>query len=62
MTADQMLDRARRAERLRLRFSEIERRSESKGLYEEALEVQRLRREQEAAARYWRNRAGAVTG
>lgn len=57
MTEEQTIDRAKRAERLKVHFSEIQRDLERDGLYEQALEAQRLCREQEAAARYWRERA-----
>jgi hypothetical protein len=57
MTIEQMIHRAERAEKLKRRFTEFELEAEREGLYEEALETQRLCREQEAAARYWRDRA-----
>jgi hypothetical protein len=57
MTSEQMIYRAQQAERLLERYSELERESEAAGLYEEALEVRRLRLEQEAAVSYWRDRA-----
>jgi hypothetical protein len=57
MTREQMLDRAERAERLRQRFAELERAREDQGLYEDALEAQRMLHEQTAAALYWRSRA-----
>jgi hypothetical protein len=57
MTNEQMIYRAQQAERLRERFTELERERESAGLYEEALEARRLRLEQEAALIYWRSRA-----
>ena len=57
MTTEQMIHRAERAEQLKQRFTEFELEPERDGLYEQALEAQRLCREQEAAARYWRERA-----
>jgi hypothetical protein len=57
MTAEQMNYRARQAEHLLERFTELEREHESAGFYEEALEAGRLRLEQEAAVSYWRDRA-----
>ena len=60
MTAEQMIDRAERAERLKERFTDFELEMEKDGLYEQALEAQRLCREQEAAARYWRDRANGA--
>jgi hypothetical protein len=57
MTKEQMIHRARRAEQLHRRLSEVEREREATGLYEEALEAKRLRLEHEAAALYWRSRA-----
>ncbi len=60
MTEDQMIDRAERAERLKERFTAFELEMEKEGHYEQALEAQRLCREQEAAARYWRDRAGGA--
>lgn len=60
MTVEQMIDRAERAERLKQRFTDFELEMERDGLYEQALEAQRLCREQEAAARYWRDRAGGA--
>ncbi len=52
-----MLDRAAKAERRGERYAEIERNCEARGLYEEALEAIRMRREHEATADYWRTRA-----
>jgi hypothetical protein len=57
MTSEQMIYRAKQAEHLRERFTELERKRERHGLYEQALEARRLRHEQEAAALYWRDRA-----
>jgi hypothetical protein len=57
MTNEQMIHRARQAERLLERYSELERDRESAGLYEDALEARRLRLEQEASLIYWRARA-----
>ena len=57
MTSEQMIYRAQQAEHLLKRFTELERESESAGLYEEALEAHRLRLEQKAAVSYWRERA-----
>jgi hypothetical protein len=57
MTPEQMIYRARQAEHLLERYSELERERESAGLYEEALEARRLRLEQEASITYWRSRA-----
>jgi hypothetical protein len=57
MTSEQMIYRAQQAERLLERYSELEQEHETAGLYEEALEVRRLRLEQEAAVSYWRERA-----
>jgi hypothetical protein len=57
MTPEQMIYRARQAENLLERYSELERERESAGLYEEALEARRLRLEQEASISYWRSRA-----
>jgi hypothetical protein len=62
MTREQMLDKAERAERLRQRFAELERTRERQGLYEEALDAQRLLHAQTAAALYWRARAGGDGG
>lgn len=61
MTQEQMIHRAKRAEQLRKRLAEVEQEREATGLYEEALEARRLRLEQEAAAEYWRSRAGGGT-
>jgi hypothetical protein len=60
MTSEQMLHRAMQAERLNKRLAEVERDRERTGLYEEALEARRLGLEQEAAARYWRERANGA--
>jgi hypothetical protein len=57
MTSEQMSYRAQQAERLLDRYSELEREHETAGLYEEALELRRLRIEQEGAVSYWRERA-----
>jgi hypothetical protein len=57
MTPEQMIYRARQAENLLERYSELERDRESAGLYEEALEARRMRLEQEASLIYWRSRA-----
>jgi hypothetical protein len=57
MTPEQMIYRARQAENLLERYSELERERESAGLYEEALEARRMRLEQEASLIYWRSRA-----
>jgi hypothetical protein len=57
MTLEQMIYRARQAEHLLHRYSELERERERDGLYEEALEARRLRLEQEASITYWRSRA-----
>ena len=59
MTTDQMIHRAKRAEQLHKRLTEVEQEREATGLYEEALEARRLRLEHEAAALYWRSRARA---
>jgi hypothetical protein len=61
MTTEQMLHRAKRAEQLRERLTEVEQEREATGLYEEALEARRLRLEHEAAAFYWRSRASGGT-
>jgi hypothetical protein len=61
MTREQMIYRARQAEQLHERFTELERERQQHGLYEQALEARRLRHEQQAAAMYWRNRATAST-
>jgi hypothetical protein len=61
MTKEQMIHRAKRAEQLHRRLFEVEREREATGLYEEALEAQRLRLEHEAAALYWRSRANGGT-
>jgi hypothetical protein len=61
MTREQMIYRAKQAEHLRERFTELERERERHGLYEHALEARRLCHEQEAAAMYWRDRATAAT-
>ena len=58
MSNEKMLERAEKAERRCRRYAEIERRCEERSLYEEALEAIRMRREQEATATYWRERAG----
>jgi hypothetical protein len=57
MTPEEMIHRAQRAERLLERYHELERERESAGHYEDALEVRRLRLEQEASVTYWRARA-----
>ena len=57
MTPEQMIYRARQAENLLGRYTELERERESAGLYEEALEARRMRLEQEASLIYWRSRA-----
>jgi hypothetical protein len=57
MTSEQMNYRAQQAKRLLERYQDLERESEAAGHYEEALEVRRLRLEQEAAVSYWRDRA-----
>ena len=57
MTTEQMIHRAKRAEQLHKRLTEVEREREATGLYEEALEARRLRLEHGAAALYWRSRA-----
>jgi hypothetical protein len=57
MTAEQMIYRAQQAENLLDRYRELERKRETEGLYEEALEARRLRLEQEASVVYWRSRA-----
>lgn len=57
MTPEQMIYRARQAENLLERYTELERERESAGLYEEALEARRFRLEQEASVIYWRSRA-----
>jgi hypothetical protein len=61
MTRDQMIYRAKQAEHLEERFTELERERERHGLYEQALEARRLRHEQQAAAMYWRDRATGDT-
>jgi hypothetical protein len=58
MSHEQMLERAEKAKRRSERYAEIEHNCEARGLYEEALEAIRMRREQEATADYWRTRAG----
>jgi hypothetical protein len=57
MTPEQMEYRARQAEQLLERYTDLERERENAGLYEEALEARRLRLEQEASVVYWRSRA-----
>jgi hypothetical protein len=57
MTPEQMIYRARQAENLLERYTELERERESAGLYEEALEARRMRLELEASLIYWRSRA-----
>jgi hypothetical protein len=57
MTAEQMIYRAQQAENLLDRYRELERKRETEGLYEEALEARRLRLEQESSVVYWRSRA-----
>ena len=57
MTPEQMIYRARQAETLLHRYTDLERERERDGLYEEALEARRLRLEQESAVSYWRSRA-----
>jgi hypothetical protein len=57
MTPEQMEYRARQAEQLLERYTDLEREREKAGLYEEALEARRLRLEQEASVIYWRSRA-----
>lgn len=61
MTNEQMIYRARQAEHLKLRFTELEREREKSGLYEQALDARRLCHEQAAAAIYWRSRAEGAT-
>jgi hypothetical protein len=61
MTKEQMIHRAKRAEQLRERLTEVEQEREATGLYEEALEARRLCLEHEAAAFYWRSRASGGT-
>ena len=60
MTSEQMLHRAKQAETIDQRLAEVEREHEQIGFYEEALEARRLRLEQQAAALYWRDRAGGA--
>lgn len=60
MTTEQMIDRAKRAEQLCDRYSKLEVEHEKTGLYEDALELERLRLEQQHAAEYWRLRAGGA--
>jgi len=57
MTSEQMNYRARQAEHLLERYTQLEHELESAGHYEEALEARRLRLEQEASVSYWRDRA-----
>jgi hypothetical protein len=57
MTSEQLEQRARQAEHLVERYQGLERERERDGHYEEALEVRRLRLEQEASVNYWRSRA-----
>jgi len=54
------ISRRSRPQHLLERYSELERESETAGLYEEALEARRLRLEQEASVVYWRERLSAV--
>jgi hypothetical protein len=56
MTPEQMEHRAKQAEHLLERYTELELERESAGFYEEALEARRLRLEQEASVTYWRER------
>jgi hypothetical protein len=58
MNREQMIYRARQAERLQDRYRQPEREREAAGLYEEALAARRVRMEQEAAISCWRERAG----
>jgi hypothetical protein len=60
MTFEQMIHRVQQAERLLEHYRELERQRESAGHYEDALEVRRLRLEQEASISYWRDRAAEV--
>ena len=60
MTIEQMLHRAQQAETLHRRLIALEQDREHDGLHEQALEVRRLRNEQEAAALYWRARAAGA--
>jgi hypothetical protein len=55
---DKMLAKAEKAERRGVRYAEIRERCEARGLYEEALEAERMRQEQAITADYWRDRAG----
>ena len=57
MTSEQMIYRARQAEHLLERYQELERKRQSAGLYEDALEAGRMRLEHEASVFYWRSRA-----
>ncbi|MGZ5307891.1 MAG: hypothetical protein ACXWW8_07000 [Solirubrobacterales bacterium] len=57
MTHERMLEKAEKAERRCERYREIERRCEERGLYEEALEAERMRNEHVATLLYWRERA-----
>jgi hypothetical protein len=61
MTPEQMIHRAQQAETLLERYRDLEREHEDAGLYEEALELRRLRLEQEASVVYWRERVAAAT-
>jgi len=61
MTREQMLDRVQRAEQLFQRLSALEQEHEKAGLYEEALEMRRLRNDQQASVLYWRERANGGT-
>jgi hypothetical protein len=61
MTPEQMIHRAQQAETLLERYRDLEREHEDAGFYEEALELRRLRLEQEASVVYWRERVAAAT-
>jgi hypothetical protein len=57
MDPERMLDKAAKAERRCERYADIEQRCQARGLYEEALEAERMRHEHSATALYWRERA-----
>ena len=60
MDPQKMLEKAAKAERRSERYADVEERCQARGLYEEALEAERMRYEHAATAHYWRNRAKRI--
>jgi hypothetical protein len=57
MDPQRMREKAEKAERRSERYADVEERCQARGLYEEALEAERMRQEHAATALYWRDRA-----